>query len=282
MLRLTDSRAYLGMAILGISFGVSSPLARDLHPVTMFLFVASCVLFLGFAFCINNCFDRQGDCLNLTKIGRNPVALGIIGFREGVVLAGAVTLGGFCLVMLASGYGPIPLLLYISLFAAGAAYSVPPLRLKGVPVMDLVCHGLGLGVLLFLYGLWATSTCSLDLRLVMVVVSIFLCSVFFEIRNHLDDLGFDQTSGTRTTACWLGREGTAKLLKIVLFSHLSILVLITWMYGPVLCLTPALLMIIPIIVMVRREKLSLVRAVDMYTILVYSLVGVRGLAAWLL
>jgi len=282
MLRLTDSRAYLGMAILGASLGGGCSAAIDTWPTTTISLALSCVLYLGFAFSINNCFDRESDRLNPAKIGRNPAAIGTVGLSGGVILAAVAGLGGLCLACLASANRPAPLLLYISLLVVGASYSVPPVRLKGVPVLDLVSHGLGFGVLLFLYGFCATSTCSLTPRLIIVTVSVFLCSIFFEIRNHLDDLDMDKTTGTMTTACWLGREGTEKLLKLFLFSHLSVLFLLVWLNAPAGYLAPVLLMFILIITPVLGRRVPLVRAVDVFTILVYGLVGLLEVAGWFL
>jgi len=282
MLRLTDSRAYLGMAILGVSLGGGFSEAVDTRPTMTISLALSCVLYLGFAFSINNCFDRESDRLNPAKTRRNPAAIGTVSLPGGVVLAAVAGLGGLCLAGLASANRPAPLLLYISLLVVGASYSVPPVRLKGVPVLDLVSHGLGFGVLLFLYGFCATSTCSLAPRLIIVTVSVFLCSIFFEIRNHLDDLDMDKTAGTMTTACWLGRGGTEKLLKFVLFSHLSVLFLLVWLNAPAAYLAPVLLMFTLIITPVLRRRVPLVRAVDVFTILVYGLVGLLEVAGWFL
>jgi 4-hydroxybenzoate polyprenyltransferase len=67
----------------------------------------------------------------------------------------------------------------------GGAYSVPPLRFKSIPLVDIITHGLFFGTLLYLYGALVAGGPSA--QTMIVGVSIFIYSITLELRNHLDD-----------------------------------------------------------------------------------------------
>lgn len=213
--RVLDWRAYVGMATFGFAQGLGVFVAQD--SIHVFLrFMATVFLYLAFSFSINNCFDAGCDALREEKLAKNPLAAGLVGFREGLALSLCAAIAGLSLVYLWFGGC---LLTYLSLTLLAGAYSMPPLRLKSVPLVDLVSHGLFFGALLYLYGYGASASGGLGPEAVLMGASTFIYSTTLELRNHLDDLQTDISSGERTTACWLGHRRSVGLLKTLLLFH---------------------------------------------------------------
>ncbi|MCX8182828.1 MAG: UbiA family prenyltransferase [Crenarchaeota archaeon] len=210
--RILEWRAYIGMAVLGFISGPT--FIATLVPLEVFKFMLTIGFYLAFSFSINNSFDARSDALQKEKAEKNPVATGGIGFKEGVVLSSCLAATGL---LLTHFWFKSCFPLYLLLVALSLAYSASPFRLKFVPLIDLVSHGLFFGVLLYFYGVSASG--STTFQILLIGVSIFIYSAVLELRNHLNDFQVDLSSGTRTTACWLGYEKSLTLLKVFLTFH---------------------------------------------------------------
>jgi len=257
-LRVRDWRAYFGIGSLGFLSGLGEVSEFDLRAPLLFLITSS--LYLAFSFSINNCFDVRND----RGKGQNPIALGLIGFREGAFVSSILASIGILFTYL--WLNPVSFYIYILLLVLSFTYSAPPLRLKGVPVADLISHGLFFGSLLFLYG--ASVGGDLLNPAVMIVLPLFIHSAALNLRNHLDDFDGDMMAATKTTALWLGRSRASKVLQALIAVHWIALGIVTLCFSlqfSILINSAALL-----IFLILRRYVGPIRATDVCFSLIYA------------
>jgi len=196
-------------------------------------------------------------------MNKNPVASGLIGFKEGVFVS--VLIAAIGLLIACLRLNPLSSCIYVILLLLSLGYSAPPLRLKGVAVADLTSHGLFFGSLLFLYG--ASVVGNLNHFVIAIALSLFIQSAALDLRNHLDDFDEDVLSRTKTTVCWLGKPRAVKMLNRLLVVHWVMLGTIT------ICVDPLYGILIngvaSFIFLVLKRYVSSVRATDVCFSLVY-------------
>lgn len=239
-------------------------------------FAITIVLYLAFTFSINNCFDVSCDLQQDKKLKKNPIATGLVGFKEGLAQSLSLALIGIALAY--SWFGFIHFILYSLLVFLGGAYSVPPLRFKSIPLVDLISHGLFFGALLYFYG--ASVAGSPSAQSMIMCTSLFIYSIILELRNHLDDFQADSISETRTTVCWIGYASAKRLLQVLLLIHWTFLVMISYAVGYGY-------LIIALGILVAAQKLLLrpdrhLRLTDLCTCAAYVLGAAPYLARFLL
>lgn len=171
------------------------------------IFYLIVLLFLGFGFATNDCFDTKED--RLDKERKNPVALKKISFRRGLIFSVFLALLGLGLSTL---FGlRVFLFLFFGIMLV-FFYSSPPLRLKSRPLFDLLSHGLFGGVLLFFAPLLIFNK-ELTLLHYWIAFSFFWFSIMLELRNHIEDYEVDKTAGLNTTVGALGLESSENILE---------------------------------------------------------------------
>lgn len=84
----------------------------------------------------------------------------------------------------------------------GIIYSVPPIRLKGKPILDLLANALGFGIIAFSVG-W-TSKSNFSLNLLLDSIPYFLCVSSAFINTTIPDMEGDIRNGDKTTGIFLG------------------------------------------------------------------------------
>ena len=218
--RISDWRGYFLGGTFGflLAIGWRAPLGDIIS-----LFVIG-ILLLTFGFSINDFFDVEGDKLKKDKII-------IIGKKVSVKRAFFFSL--FSAVL---GLALSLRLGFMAFFDAFLAvflvflYSVPPVRLKSRPFLDLLSHGFFAGILIFLFPLFAFSPAinSLDK---LLVVPIFILSITAEMRNHLNDYEIDKKEGLKTTVCFLGYRNSQKILRFLFFLYPLTLLPAFWLLG---------------------------------------------------
>jgi len=274
-IRITDWRAYFGMALLGFGGRIgASSLSFFVYDGPKFAITIA--LYLAFAFSINNCFDVSCDLQQDWKLRKNPIAMGLVSFREG--LAQSLSLALIGIVLAYSWFGVIHLVLYSMLVFLGGAYSVPPLRFKSIPLADLITHGLFFGTLLYFYG--ASVAGSPTAQNMIVGASIFIYSITLELRNHLDDFQADSISETRTTVCWIGYESAKRLLYVLLLIHWTSLAIISYSVGYGYFIIALGILVAAQKLLFRSERY--LRLTDLCTCAVYVLGSAPYLAQFLL
>jgi len=216
--RLRDWGGYIGMSLLGYLLGFGSQ-GTNTNYLDFLAYLMTIALYLGFSFSINNCFDHAGDRLG-GKASRNPVALNLISVRSGVVFSFILAAAGLALTRVWFGAGPM--IIYSAMLLLSGAYSTPPLRLKSVPVVDMLSHGLFFGSLIVFFGASVSgSTNPLNL---FILTNIFVISLIVELWNQIGDAVTDAESGVNTTVVTLGVPTANGLLYALLLTHISMLV----------------------------------------------------------
>jgi len=243
--RVIDWRTYIAMALFG--YIIAGGLAMIFDFQILFL-VLTTSLYLAFAFSVNNCFDLKED-IESGKTN-NPIAVGVIGFREALVISlSTAVLGGAISYIY---FGGIPSVIFTLLLILAFAYSAPPLRLKAHPPFDTLSHGLFFGSLLFLYGFAILRDPSPVI--LFIALSIFVYSITIELKNHIKDYESDLAAGTITTACWLGIDRTRQLFGVLLSLHFLILFAILYTYSRTYLPFIAFVMLLIVIMAPEIEK----------------------------
>jgi 4-hydroxybenzoate polyprenyltransferase len=183
-------------------------------------------------FVLNQCYDLAVDRLHFEK-------------RELPIAAGAITpSGAFSLyvfsTILCMGLVLLTDISLIPLFAiyigGGICYSVPPLRMKSRPVLDVLFVGTFSGVVPFLIGAQASHQLILDWSsswalhyqdalLVAMILFLFQCST--HIFQAVGDYEADRDAGEKTSVVKYGKANSAKTAKILLTTSL----LLPFAYG---------------------------------------------------
>ncbi|AEH24565.1 UbiA prenyltransferase family protein [Pyrococcus yayanosii] len=208
--RILDGRAFIGMGILGLTMNLSS----NLDALRALFLIISLILYVAYAFAINNCFDADTDSVNLVKRRKNPVANGELSFRAGILSAVLMAVAGLSL---AAFLGLGELAIYLSMVFLATIYSAPP-RLKARPVTDVLSHGVFFGALPFLYG--ASLDGIMTRQELIMALAITFYSLALELRNHLEDYESDLRAGLRTTPIVIGKTASERF--VLIFSCISI------------------------------------------------------------
>ncbi|RLI74801.1 4-hydroxybenzoate polyprenyltransferase [Archaeoglobales archaeon] len=215
--RVWHGRAYIAMAAFGFLFGEN---------YSLFLpFMVSTLLYISFAFAINNCFDVETDSKNRSKY--NPLVNGSITLKESLLFSVTLALIG---IIIASILPLRAFVIYLLSTFLALVYSAPP-RLKTKPPLDLISHGLFFGVLPFLFGLYSSNG-SID-SYYTLLGSLFFYSCFLEMRNHIGDYSSDLTSNTITSAVVLGKQN-AERVKWAFFALHTLCLIPYLLYSPLM------------------------------------------------
>ncbi len=243
-MRLWDGKGYIGMLFLGLL------LNKTLIPVReLMAFAAASMLFVGYAFSINNCFDVDTDSVNKRKKSKNPVASGEIS-RSGAMLFSFILIASGTLIV-ARFFSRTMLLIYVMMGFLATIYSAPP-RLKAIPILDVVSHGFFFGMLPVYFGAYYDG--ALTAKELWVGVAFFLYSCFLQLRNLLEDYRSDAVAGLRTTPVVVGP--TSSIILSVLSGALSNM-LAAWIIAssyPILLVFSFLIFVL--FVFLGREKLN--------------------------
>jgi len=169
-------------------------------------------LAVGFSFMINDVEDAPDDALNPAKLNRNPVSAGHVSLPVAYAASFAVALlAGVAYFFL----GPIPFWLGIACLAIGLLYSWRVVRLKRIPVIDLISHGMLLAGLQLLcaYFAFAPNGGGDWIAPFVFVVSI---SLYGELFNEVRDLEGDLKAGVTHTAAIIGERAAHVMMYVLL------------------------------------------------------------------
>lgn len=154
-------------------------------------------------FILNQYFDREEDRENAIK-SNLPIASGKIAPRTALILSLSLIILCLFLVFLVDTSLTSLFLVYLALWIA---YSIPPFRLKSVPVMDFVVSGIGAGFLPFLMGIGASSQSNVSISLILTgAVPLMLTHSSGHILQALGDYEADHKTGVQTFVVKYGRK----------------------------------------------------------------------------
>jgi 4-hydroxybenzoate polyprenyltransferase len=168
------------------------PLIFIISPQNLFSYVTieiflSNLLLTAFTYTFNDVEDAEDDYFDTNKRKRNPVTRQEIPKKQGHI---------FSFILLATGL----LLLYLissSIFFVGVIfsfigfiYSWKPIRLKSIPILDLVSHILFLGVLQFLTTYLAYR--KIELIIIPFLMIIIPFSLVNQLMGEINDFKVDK------------------------------------------------------------------------------------------
>lgn len=169
------------------------------------------VVVVVFAFCLatasifilNQYFDRKEDRENTIK-SNLPVASGKVAPRTALIFSISLIILCLSLVFLVDTSLISLFLVYLALWTA---YSVPPFRLKAVPVMDFMVSGVGAGLLPFLVGVGTSRQSNVSFSLILIsALPLMLAHSSGHILQALGDYEADHKTGIQTFVVKYGRK----------------------------------------------------------------------------
>ncbi len=191
-------------------------------------------------FSINGLYDKESDAINPRKLSlRNPMAYStlltprIIYLWVALLWLSVIPLNLFFIpYSLDSFKVPVAFLFYILAAFCSILYSVPPLRLKSRPFIDIIITLTIAGVCFPLYvGLLGSA----DIVKVELLIFGILLSIFLVIGIHLPtiltDLEIDIQNDENTTAVYLGWKkssyltGSGIIIRVVGFALLNVILM---------------------------------------------------------
>lgn len=256
--RLMRIRNWLGYFLLSV-FGFISADGFSQPTLGIIVFFFLVIMFLGFSFTINDCFDVEEDKLDRTK--RNPVASGEIPFKNGFLFSISLAIFG---VLISLFFGVKLFLFYLTLILISMFYSAPPVRFKSRFLLDIFSHGLFFGAFLFILPAIAFSIPLTQIHY-LIAFSIFYFSVILELRNHLEDYESDMGANLKTTVCVLGKEKSKKIIDALALIFPGILLLI--FYQQYLFAFLVISLVFYLVFLTRRKY----RVIDIYANISYGL-----------
>ena len=182
----------------------------DLFTIKALVVFAANLCLTAYGYMYNDLEDAMDDYHDLEKRKRNPVASGEIS-RNQSYLANLALLG-VGLVLLAY-VGVLALALGVVFAVVGFLYSWRPLRLKSIPVWDVVSHVLFLGVQQLLITFVAFKP--LDWLVVPFLMIIVPFSLMNEIMHELLDFEVDRETEVSNTVQRFGGFNVRGLLVVL-------------------------------------------------------------------
>jgi 4-hydroxybenzoate polyprenyltransferase len=154
-------------------------------------------------FILNQYFDREEDQKNAIKSSL-PVASGKVSPRTALILSlSLITLCLFLVFLVDMSL----LSLFLVYLVLWTAYSVPPFRLKAVPVMDFIVSGIGAGLLPFLIGVNTSHPSNISISFILMsAIPLMLAHSSGHILQALGDYEADHKTGVQTFVVKCGRK----------------------------------------------------------------------------
>ncbi len=224
IIRLTRYQEYVASATVTTLLGV---LVSGAHLSwwsipRLVLVLAANILAICFAFMISDIEDAPDDALSEVKAKRNPVSSGSLARRTAYIASfGVAVVSGVIFFIL----GAIPFWLGIATLFLGVLYSWRVIRLKSIPVLDLISHSLMLAGLQLLSayfaftpynGLWGSWVAPFLLAVCI--------SMYGELYNEVRDLACDKAAGVTHTVAVIGKRRAHVLMGGLLVASGLILV----------------------------------------------------------
>ena len=184
-------------------------------PLNTSVFIAILVNLLTtiFAFLINDIEDREDDAKSPGKRFINPFGYGIWKVELGWIALVMLVLSTLSLSFVFNG--TLPALIAFSILLTSGLYSWKKLRLKNIPVLDILTHAYFFATSTVLYfSLLPTSTWNHITWLALI--GVFLASSYGDLSNEYRDFEDDRKSELKNSAYYLGKKPTQTLAYLLL------------------------------------------------------------------
>ena len=219
---------------------------------------------MGAIYIINQICDKESDTANnkLFLVAQGLVKVRVLVLEVAILLISAVAWAGL---WFGNNLGYLSLIV-ISIFL-GVIYSVPPIRLKSRPFLDLLANAAGYGGIAFLIG-WGIAA-PINADAVWNIIPYVLCVGAAFVNTTLPDLNGDRAHGDRTTGVILG----AKLSCLFSLMLLVGAILAAWWIGDMILLSSAVLCLPLFIYMNFRREQGIIILATRVGILILSLIA---------
>lgn len=199
------------------------------------------ILAVTYAFIINDVEDAEDDKHEAERGARNAISTGELSRSEGLLIGlGMVVLA----LILYAAVGGIVLWVGVLNLALAHLYSWKPVRLKALPILDLVSHVLFLSTLLFAAGFLIYDPTP-PLAAWLMALSTALFSAYGQLYNQNRDFEADRAAGLKNTASVIGKRATsiASLLALPLAAICALIPVLMgvfplWLLGVILVASP--------------------------------------------
>ena len=219
---------------------------------------------MGAIYIINQICDKESDTANnkLFLVAQGLVKVRVLVLEVAILLISAVVWAGL---WFGNNLGYLTLIV-ISIFL-GVIYSVPPIRLKARPFLDLLANAAGYGGIAFLIG-WGIAA-PINADAVWNIIPYVLCVGAAFVNTTLPDLNGDRAHGDRTTGVILGDKLSCLFSLMLLVGA----ILAAWWIGDMILLSTALLCLPLFIYMNFRREQGIIILATRVGILILSLIA---------
>jgi len=193
LVRLTRMTTYLYVLILIL------PLIFLISPQSLFSY-KTVIIFLAnfflttFVYVFNDVEDAEDDYHVLKKRKRNPISNGDLTKKQGYLISFLLLLIGLFLLLIIS---PLVFFPGLVLTLVGFFYSWKPVRLKSIPIMDLISHAICLGIAQFFITYLTFRPFDLFVTPFLMIIIPF--SLMEEIFGELKDFDIDKKTRINNT-----------------------------------------------------------------------------------
>ncbi|MBI4062284.1 UbiA family prenyltransferase [Candidatus Gottesmanbacteria bacterium] len=216
LIRLSRYRDYQENVVIATLLGLLFS-GTDITSVSLLRFgvvLIANLLGVGFSYMINDIEDASDDALITARSSRNPISDGTlsprIGYLASFFFAGLSAFFYFIL-------GFLPFLLGISSLILGALYSWRAVRLKRIPVLDLISHGLMLGVLQLSCAFYVfVPFAGFSVAWLLPAIFVLSISIHDELYNEIRDVEIDRKVGIIHTASIIGEKAASFIMNFFL------------------------------------------------------------------
>lgn len=192
----------------------------------MFAVLLANLLAVAFAFMINDVEDAPDDARDRSKAVRNPVSANYISPNLSYIASGLVATSSIIIFYIS---GQTPFFLGISTVILGFLYSWKLIRLKNIPVFDLISHGLMLAGLQLLCAYYAlVPFTGFHTAWLLPFLFVTAISIRGQFVNQIRDFECDKKAGLKNTSAVIGVKNADLLMKVffgiaVLISMLALI-----------------------------------------------------------
>jgi len=200
---------------------------RSVGRIILAVLLYTCVM--GGTYILNQLMDRDTDRLNkklfLLSEGYIPthhayIEMAIL-WTVGLILSAFFNITFFLFVLVS--------------IILGVLYSLPPVKLKGKPLLDTLSNGVGYGMVNFAIGWLIVRPFSWTMLITFLPYFLSICAVF--MNTTIVDREGDEKAGEKTTAVVLG----ARLTSLVSMVIMTGAVVVAFYNRDLICLVPAAL-----------------------------------------
>jgi len=166
---------------------------------------------MAYAFIINDIEDAEDDKHEPTRAARNAIASGDLTIQQGWIIGGGVAI--ISAALYATG-GMNTFITGLVILILSHLYSWKPIRLKALPIVDILSHVLFLSALLMIAPYLIYQDSLRDIWALALSMALF--SGYGQFYNQFRDFESDQAAGLKNTASIIGKRG------VEITSYLSI------------------------------------------------------------